>query len=361
MLQQALEIRQSIGDKKGMAVTQHNLKILAKPPLPPKSQGRGGTGRWFSKGTMSLVILTAMAALTTATVFAVDRNKLPPAISQIINPIVGSASTRAPLPSANSTETFIPTDTSIATTPALIIPNTGATQTQMQTLTATPTLTSTQTQTITPTNTSIPQAQVSFTADSTNINFGQCTFLHWKAQFATAVLLDGAEVASVDQRQVCPQTKTTYRLHVEALSGNIDQSIVIRVTPPTPTFTTVPQDKTGPDVFNYQEKPDPSFYGSTAPGDSMTTFGAMVSDPSGIAKVQFLYSYNDGKSWNSIKGSDLGGGYYSATIDNNAGNQAYNTLGGATGKIIWYVIATDTFGNDSISGYQSASIQYWPG
>jgi hypothetical protein len=87
-----------------------------------------------------------------------------------------------------------------------------------------------------PTNTSITPVQVSFTADATGLQAGQCTTLRWNVQFATAVFLNGAGVPGNATQQVCPAQTTTYNLHVEAPSGNVNQSITIQVTlPPSAT------------------------------------------------------------------------------------------------------------------------------
>jgi len=152
-LTQALNIRQAIGDKAGLAITQHNLSLLSKPPSPPKNRKRGGPGRWLSRGFMGLLILATIAGLVTATVSAIGEDKLPPPISQIIAPFLGStlpllASSPSPLP----TEPFTPTDASTPTTPTLIIPDTGATNMPTRTLTWTPT----QTRTFTPTPSRTP-------------------------------------------------------------------------------------------------------------------------------------------------------------------------------------------------------------
>ncbi len=241
--------------------------------------------------------------------------------------------------------------------------NCTATPTPTPTLTFTATKAQAQptaTATPTPSATPIPQVQVSFTADSTNLNAGQCTFLHWNVQFATAVFLDGAGVAGVDQRQVCPTVTTTFNLHVEAVSGNVDQGITINVTPPT--NTPPPADTSGPSINKPFGQPNPSAYGgSCAPGETTTTFQANVTDPSGVGSVQIFYRYENGGKfggWNAVSASDGGSGNYSASIDNNTGNQAYGVLGGVDGMLSWYVLAQDTLGNPTQSGTQGMTIQY---
>ncbi len=60
MLTQALDIRQAIGDKAGMAITKHNLDVMNKIPSPPKTRKRGGTGRWF--GILGGIVFAAILA-----------------------------------------------------------------------------------------------------------------------------------------------------------------------------------------------------------------------------------------------------------------------------------------------------------
>ena len=99
-----------------------------------------------------------------------------------------------------------------------------------------PTFTPTSSATPTTTATSITPVEVSFRADSTNLTVGKCTTIRWDVEHAIAVFLDGEGVVGHDTRQVCPRTTTTYNLHVQAVSGDVDQSISINVNA-TPTAT----------------------------------------------------------------------------------------------------------------------------
>jgi hypothetical protein len=95
---------------------------------------------------------------------------------------------------------------------------------------------------VSPTNTPIPVVEVSFWVERDSITEGQCTVLHWDVEYATAVFLDGAGVGGHGTQQVCPSNSTTYALHVEAPSGNVDRSVSVNVTqspdttaPPVPS------------------------------------------------------------------------------------------------------------------------------
>ena len=96
-------------------------------------------------------------------------------------------------------------------------------------------------------------------------------------------------------------------------------------------------------------------------GGTVVSLNAFVSDPSGISNVQIWYRYESGGAiggWWPLAVTDYGGGNYGASLDNNAGNQAYNTLGGIDGYVRWYVLATDGVGSTSNSGEQLVTLQY---
>lgn len=107
-----------------------------------------------------------------------------------------------------------------------------------QTVTPTPTRTPTPTSTPTRTPTATPVAQISFTADDTDLVLDECTNLRWDVSNVTAVyLITGGGspegVPGEDQvRNVCPTEDTTYTLRVQKLDGStVESSITINVTP----------------------------------------------------------------------------------------------------------------------------------
>lgn len=114
--------------------------------------------------------------------------------------------------------------------------------------TSTPTSSPTDTPEPTATFTPVPPVQVDFWVDDDSLIAGECTTLHWDVEHATAVYLDGEGVPGHATREVCPTDTTTYNLHVEAPSGNVDRSVTVTVSvppdttpPPVPT-PTVPED-----------------------------------------------------------------------------------------------------------------------
>ncbi len=135
--------------------------------------------------------------------------------------------------------------------------------------------------------------------------------------------------------------------------------------PPTftsapPTFTAAPADTTGPDIKSLYHSA-PGYYGSCESTFTMQALG--VTDPSGIASVTFGYQYEGGSisGYNTVSGISIGNSTYELTIDNNSGNQAYNTLQGANGFIRWYVEARDNAGNSTTISDQVGEIIYCPG
>ncbi len=122
-----------------------------------------------------------------------------------------------------------------------------------------------------------------------------------------------------------------------------------------------PPDQTGPSIINVFASPDPTYYEGGNCGDTWVTLNVTVSDPSGIEQVQIWYSYESNANsggWQLAAVTDLGAGNYSASFNNNADNQANNTLAGNDGRILWYVYATDTAGNSTDSGDQFLTIKY---
>ncbi len=132
-----------------------------------------------------------------------------------------------------------------------------------------PTLTPT-TATVTPSP--IPPALVKFVTDRGSVVVGECALLQWWVQNATAVFLNGEGVAGEATRSVCPDTTTTYTLHVEAPSGDVDEQITITVT--------APPDTTPPPVPAPQVPADGLMLGCRA---KQTLAWLPVSDASGIA------------------------------------------------------------------------------
>jgi heat shock protein HslJ/uncharacterized protein YraI len=99
-----------------------------------------------------------------------------------------------------------------------------------------------------------PEAQISFWADSTNINQGQCTRLNWHVENVQGVWVypqgqnfNNFPRVGIDSEQVCPNSTTTYEMRVLQRDGSVVfRTVTINVnqtataTPVPPTATPLP-------------------------------------------------------------------------------------------------------------------------
>lgn len=112
LLTQALNLRQLIGDKAGLAVTQHNLNVLMGIPLPVKG-GQSGCRRYFNCGCGAAVAGTlALGALIVLGILFFP--KPPP-----VTPLPPEINTLTPTATATKTPppTFTPTPATLTLTP----------------------------------------------------------------------------------------------------------------------------------------------------------------------------------------------------------------------------------------------------
>jgi hypothetical protein len=63
------------------------------------------------------------------------------------------------------------------------------------------------------------EVQINFTADRTNLSFGECAMLMWTVQGGEAALLNGEAVPPSGEREVCPPETTQYTLAVYVGEG----------------------------------------------------------------------------------------------------------------------------------------------
>jgi len=152
-----------------------------------------------------------------------------------------------------------------------------------------------------PTDTPVSPAQISFRADQTSIEQGQCTTLRWDVENATAVYLDGDGVMGHDSRQVCPAQNQTYTLHVEAAQGGGDRQVTIQVS--------APQDTTPPPVPAPAVPANGLSIGCKA---NQNLVWVPVDDPSGIAgyyvKLELQVKkgeYQSVRGWGPVGGKQV--------------------------------------------------------
>jgi hypothetical protein len=157
-----------------------------------------------------------------------------------------------------------------------------------------------------PTDTPWPPAEVDFQADDTSLVQGECTTLRWDVEYATAVFLNGGGVPGHGTQQVCPASTTTYDLHVEAPSGNVDRSVTINVSaPPDTTPPPVPSPAVPADGLEIDCK------------SSQTLVWMPVSDDSGGPVVYYvkLERQVSPGNWQSVRGwGPVGGKQVDASV-----------------------------------------------
>jgi uncharacterized protein YgiM (DUF1202 family) len=119
-----------------------------------------------------------------------------------------------------------------------------------------------------PTNTPLPSAEISFTADSTELNQGQCTRLRWRVKNVAAYYVDGVAGAGDEgDREVCDSVgTTTHTLRVQKRDGTIqDFSVAINVRAtgmPKPSLISPDDDEN----FDVGDEVDFDWSGVSAPG-----------------------------------------------------------------------------------------------
>jgi len=99
-----------------------------------------------------------------------------------------------------------------------------------------------------PPPTATPSAELSFWAERTNLNQGQCTRLNWSVEHVQAVWVypqgeryDRFPRTGQGSEQVCPTSTTTYEMRVLLRDGStVFREVTINVTPAPPTATPTP-------------------------------------------------------------------------------------------------------------------------
>ncbi|MBE7553877.1 MAG: FHA domain-containing protein [Anaerolineales bacterium] len=143
-----------------------------------------------------------------------------------------------------------------------------------------------------PTNTPPPSAEISFTADSTELNQGQCTRLRWRVKNVAAYFVDGVAGAGDEgEREVCdPVGPNTHTLRVQKRDGSTqDFTVTINVratTVPRPSLISPDDDE------NFDE------------GDEVDFDWSEVSAPGTITYNIEIQSEDDGEweNWRTVTG-----------------------------------------------------------
>ncbi|MDZ7378509.1 MAG: hypothetical protein ONB06_04100 [candidate division KSB1 bacterium] len=124
------------------------------------------------------------------------------------------------------------------------------------------------------------EVQITFTADRTNVQPGQCAILQWNVQGGFGVNLNGQPVERAGQKQVCPPESMLYRLGVDVGATVLTRDVTIVVAgggPPsgvTSTPSTTPSSGClgAPVIASFTANPS-----TIAAGQSSTlTWGAVT-------------------------------------------------------------------------------------
>ncbi len=329
LLNQALQLRQALGDQAGAAVTQHNLNLLLSPPPVAKQPTQPTLPSLSAASTVSGTSALLKAVIITASILLLAAlgglgiwfiwPQATPTPSPI--PLVDT-NTSTPTASATPTSTPSPTTTSVPTR----TPRSTNTATRRPTNTSTPrpTFTFTPPPTGTPTFTPIPTSTftpiptpspiISFMPEFATIDEGECVLLQWQIENVQAAFLGGGGfnnqpvTGPFGSQQVCPSTNTTYVLRVVLLNNDevFRNATLTVISLPTPLPTPTNQPPT-----------------------------ARITQPatdSGIGDPEYQYD-----------GSDSFGAYTDVTLQGSATDPEESTLSGSS--LVWTTNRTDIHQN----------------
>lgn len=215
-LQQALQLRQSLGDKIGASFTQNNLNILAVAPPPPKKSSKPQPKpRKVPRIPRPIAIGGGIAATATAVVAIITIfNQYPapvPPLPDTSTPTqrITATLTTAPIVEQSHTPSPAPTKTYTATPVTPVITPPTATRTPTSTYTSTKTFTSTSTNTSTKTITSTSTNTPTNTNTSTSTNTPTDTITPTPVSCNMASFVDDITIPDgMDITALTPFTKT---------------------------------------------------------------------------------------------------------------------------------------------------------
>ncbi len=201
----------------------------------------------------------------------------------------------------------------------------------------------------TPTTTS-----VEFWVAPPYVNAGACTTLNWNVSGDfQAIYYEGTLVNASGNRTECPQESRNYQLQVVGVDGSTteywasvevyqaDEPTTIRMRTQSPTKTPTatvppltPADTSGPTInWTNLVFEDCKFFGQ-----------AGISDTSGVNWAQ-LYFNKNGAGWQSVWMSEISADFWQSEVGIDLGDG----LGTPIGSLEYYIIASDSLGNQSES------------
>ena len=245
-------------------------------------------------------------------------------------------------PEVEAAEQMEPTNTPTATLPVITLAPDEPTWTPTPAASKTPTPTAYKSPTPTPTAyksptpTAYSESSAEFWAAPPYINAGECTTLNWNVYGDfQAIYLEGNSVNASGSDSECPSASYTYHLQViEMDNSTTDHWTSVDV------YEAPPSDTTGPSI-NWKNLVWEScqFYGE-----------AGISDESGVSWAQFYYNRN-GEGWNSVWMSELSTEYWQSEI----GVSVDDGMSTPMGTVEYYIVASDSLGNQRQSGTSSYS------
>jgi hypothetical protein len=142
------------------------------------------------------------------------------------------------------------------------------------------------------TNTPLPPAEVTFTADRTELNQGECTKLHWRVRNVAAYWVDGVPgVGDEGQKDVCdPVGVTTHTLRVQKRDGSIqDYTVTITVR-----ATTVPR----PSLISPEDDKEFDYY----PREVTFVWSAVTAPGTVTYNIEIQYNGGSWSNWRVVNG-----------------------------------------------------------
>jgi len=191
--------------------------------------------------------------------------------------------------------------------------------------------------------------EISFWADSEQLQQGGCTTLHWEIFHADTVTLQGNVVAMSDSMQICPSTTSNYTLIASSALDRVEKHLDVDVLPPTPEDTQPPEinniSHTQQEIWNYQTCGPVEF-----------DVRAQVNDPSGIDEVTIKFRVvKDGNPGVWVTASmNKSGDWYQTTI---SAAQLKASMDGYRGTVEYYLRALDRVENLAESTLRSLPVK----
>ncbi len=212
--------------------------------------------------------------------------------------------------------------------------------------------------------TDAPEARVEFWADSTSLEAGDCTTIHWETDNVQAVYFDGRGVAGVGVYWACPCAPVSYTLDVTLTSGEHDIRVLdIEVTGSCITPTPGQPDSAGPAISDLAVSEGAILWPAGCAPDQVAV-SASVLDASEVFAVNLVYRVVDDASskegdWQALTMSETMTGTYTVTV---GGEDLQRSLdpptGGVTTTLEYYIRANDIYDNLSESDTESIDVGY---